>query len=70
MIQVGGSSRTYRLHWLPLSQAYASDSYCPVISASDVTMSENEENENAMVSHHVVLNCSRFLVNLLCRQSV
>lgn len=38
-LRIGGSSRVYRLHWIPMSQAYN--------SASDVPMEEEKEHESA-----------------------
>ncbi|KAL6315495.1 hypothetical protein AAG906_000790 [Vitis piasezkii] len=42
-IRLGSSSRIYRLHWVPLSQAY--DLENPFVSASDVLMEEEKEDE-------------------------
>ncbi|KAF3445464.1 hypothetical protein FNV43_RR10640 [Rhamnella rubrinervis] len=44
-LRIGGSSRVYRLHWIPLSQAY--DLENPYVSASDVPMAEKNEHESA-----------------------
>lgn len=43
IIRLGSSSRIYRLHWVPLSQAY--DLENPFVSASDVLMEEEKEDE-------------------------
>lgn len=42
-LRIGGSSRVYRLHWVPLSHAY--DFGSPFVSASDVPMPEEKEDE-------------------------
>lgn len=44
-LRVGGSSRVYRLQWIPLSRAY--DFENPRVLASDVLMAEDKEEENA-----------------------
>ncbi|KDP30292.1 hypothetical protein JCGZ_17162 [Jatropha curcas] len=44
-IRVGGSTRVYRLHWVPLSSAY--DTENTFVSTSDVAMIEEKEDENA-----------------------
>ncbi|KAK9269838.1 hypothetical protein L1049_025411 [Liquidambar formosana] len=46
MIRMGGSSRVYRLHWVPLSRAY--DLENPFVSPSNVLMAEEKEEENVM----------------------
>ncbi|KAI4321185.1 hypothetical protein MLD38_034599 [Melastoma candidum] len=43
-IRVGGSSRVYRLHWVPLSRAY--DCENPFMSALDLAVFREEEEEN------------------------
>lgn len=58
-LRVGSSSRVYRLHWIPLNQAY--DLEHPFVSALDVSFLEEEEesanNEEKMIvgAHQVVL---------------
>lgn len=43
VLQIGGSSRIYRLHWIPLSRAYGYDNpFLPRIEESD-TVEEKEE---------------------------
>lgn len=46
-IRVGGSTRVYRLHWVPLSRAY--DMENPFISESDVAMLKENEKENLVL---------------------
>ncbi|KAB5548034.1 hypothetical protein DKX38_011440 [Salix brachista] len=45
-IKVGGSTRYYRLLWVPLSRAY--DMETPFISPSDMTMVEEQREENVV----------------------
>ncbi|KAJ6365997.1 hypothetical protein OIU77_002547 [Salix suchowensis] len=45
-IKVGGSTRYYRLLWVPLSRAY--DMETPFISPSDMTMIEEQREENVV----------------------
>ncbi|PON80770.1 Serine/threonine protein kinase [Parasponia andersonii] len=42
-LRIGGSSRVYRLHWIPLSRAY--DFETLYVSASDIPMPEEKEDE-------------------------
>ncbi|KAI4346594.1 hypothetical protein L6164_007477 [Bauhinia variegata] len=44
-LRIGGSSRVYRLHWIPISQAY--DLEMPFVSDSGVTMTLEKEMEDA-----------------------
>ncbi|KAK1570526.1 hypothetical protein Q3G72_003150 [Acer saccharum] len=46
-IRVGGSTRMYRLHWVPLSQAY--DMENPFVSRLDVSMAESKEVEDRLL---------------------
>ena len=39
-LRIGGSSRVYRLHWIPISRAY--DLENPFISELDVVMAEED----------------------------
>ncbi|XWS24842.1 hypothetical protein CRYUN_Cryun27aG0019700 [Craigia yunnanensis] len=48
-IKVGGSTRIYKLHWIPMSRAY--DMENPFLSAMDVPMEEETEVESAEESH-------------------
>ncbi|XWS21888.1 hypothetical protein CRYUN_Cryun30bG0094500 [Craigia yunnanensis] len=48
-IKVGGSTRIYKLHWIPMSRAY--DMENPFLSAMDVPMEEKKEDEIAEESH-------------------
>ena len=50
-IKVGGSTRIYKLHWIPMSRAY--DMENPFLSAMDVPMEEEKEEESAEESHQV-----------------
>ena len=50
-IKVGGSTRIYKLHWIPMSRAY--DMENPFLSAMDVPMEEEKEEEIAEESHQV-----------------
>ncbi|GLT68074.1 hypothetical protein SLA2020_403350 [Shorea laevis] len=45
-IRVGGSTRIYRLHWIPLSHAYETENL--FISAKDLNTTEEKEEENAL----------------------
>lgn len=47
-LRVGGSSRVYRLHWVPLSRAY--DFENPFVSALDASgVDEEKEEEDLMI---------------------
>jgi hypothetical protein len=46
-IRVGGSTRYYRLHWVPLSRAY--DMETPFISPLDMAMIEEKREENPVL---------------------
>ncbi|TXG53148.1 hypothetical protein EZV62_022317 [Acer yangbiense] len=46
-IRVGGSTRMYRLHWVPLSQSY--DMENPFVSRLDVSMAESKEVEDRLL---------------------
>ncbi|KAL5843564.1 hypothetical protein ACOSQ3_009552 [Xanthoceras sorbifolium] len=46
-IRMGGSTRMYRLHWVPLSEAY--DMETPFISPLDVSMAESKEVEDGVL---------------------
>ncbi|XP_010478868.1 PREDICTED: FHA domain-containing protein PS1-like [Camelina sativa] len=46
MIRIGGSTRIYRLHWIPLSRAYDFDN--PFVSPLDASMVMEQEDENRM----------------------
>ncbi|XVE60809.1 hypothetical protein DITRI_Ditri05aG0156800 [Diplodiscus trichospermus] len=48
-IKVGGSTRIYKLHWIPLSRAY--DMENPFLSAMDVPLEEEKEGESSEESH-------------------
>jgi hypothetical protein len=51
-VRVGGSSREYRLHWVPLSRAY--DLENPFVPPKlDVCMTEEKEEENAVETYQV-----------------
>ncbi|KAL1219440.1 FHA domain-containing protein PS1 [Cardamine amara subsp. amara] len=61
VIRIGGSTRIYRLHWIPLSRAY--DIENPFVSPLDVSivMEQEEENrvldaENLEVAHQSLAN--------------
>ncbi|CAN8303498.1 unnamed protein product [Cochlearia groenlandica] len=43
VIRIGGSTRIYRLHWIPLSRAYDTDS--PFVSPLDASTAEMEQEE-------------------------
>lgn len=43
-LRVGGSTRVYRLHWVPLSRAY--DLENPFVSEEDLAITEEKEEEN------------------------
>lgn len=45
ILRVGVSSRAYKLHWVPLSQAY--DLEQSFVSASDVSLVEGKEEETS-----------------------
>ncbi|GLU06796.1 hypothetical protein SLE2022_237900 [Rubroshorea leprosula] len=45
-IRVGGSTRIYRLHWIPLSRAYETENL--FISAKDLNTTEEKEEENSL----------------------
>ncbi|XP_019099370.1 PREDICTED: FHA domain-containing protein PS1-like [Camelina sativa] len=46
-IRIGGSTRIYRLHWIPLSRAYDFDN--PFVSPLDASMVMEQEEENRMI---------------------
>lgn len=46
-LRIGGSSRIYKLHWIPLSQAYDLESHY-YVSASDAPLTEEKEEEVSM----------------------
>ncbi|XP_010461265.1 PREDICTED: FHA domain-containing protein PS1-like [Camelina sativa] len=46
-IRIGGSTRIYRLHWIPLSRAY--DFENPFVSPLDASMVMEQEEENIMI---------------------
>ncbi|XVF63265.1 hypothetical protein PTKIN_Ptkin09bG0073800 [Pterospermum kingtungense] len=48
-IKVGGSTRIYKLHWIPMCRAY--DMEIPFLSAMDVSMEREKEGESAEKSH-------------------
>ncbi|OMO98753.1 hypothetical protein CCACVL1_04076 [Corchorus capsularis] len=48
-IKLGGSTRVYKLHWIPMSRAY--DMENPFVSPMDVPMEEEDEEENSVKSH-------------------
>lgn len=51
-VRVGGSSRVYRLHWVPLNRAY--DLENPFVPPTlDVCMTEEKEEENAVETYQV-----------------
>jgi hypothetical protein len=51
-VRVGGSSRVYRLHWVPLSRAY--DLENPFVPPTlDVYMTEEKEEENTLETYQV-----------------
>ncbi|KAJ0074570.1 hypothetical protein Patl1_37623 [Pistacia atlantica] len=50
-IKIGGSTRIYRLHWIPLSHAYDMDK--PFVSPLDVPVAEEKEEENQVETHQV-----------------
>ncbi|VFQ86396.1 unnamed protein product [Cuscuta campestris] len=55
MMQLGGSSRVYRLHWVPLSRAYDLDNpfVPPILLQSEPSLKEEEEEEEEEVDHQV-----------------
>ncbi|KAJ0021407.1 hypothetical protein Pint_31855 [Pistacia integerrima] len=50
-MKIGGSTRIYRLHWMPLSHAYDMDK--PFVSPLDVPVAEEKEEENQVETHQV-----------------
>ncbi|XVF29967.1 hypothetical protein REPUB_Repub16aG0016800 [Reevesia pubescens] len=48
-IKIGGSTRVYKLHWIPMSRAY--DLENPFVSEMDVAIEEEKEEESAVESH-------------------
>lgn len=50
-IKIGGSTRLYKLHWIPMTRAYDMES--PYVSSLDVPMEEEKEEESAVQSHQV-----------------
>lgn len=46
-IRIGGSTRIYRLHWIPLSRAYDIDN--PFVSPLDASTVMEQEEENRML---------------------
>ncbi|XP_007020277.2 PREDICTED: FHA domain-containing protein PS1 [Theobroma cacao] len=48
-IKIGGSTRLYKLHWIPMTRAYDMES--PYVSSLDVPMEEEKEEESAVQSH-------------------
>ncbi|XP_021300133.1 FHA domain-containing protein PS1 [Herrania umbratica] len=48
-IKIGGSTRLYKLHWIPMTRAY--DMENPYVSAPDVPMEAEKEEESAVQSH-------------------
>lgn len=63
-IRVGGSSRVYRLHWVPLSRAY--DVENPFVSASDMAMIQEKEEENAVLQEENEMKISQVRELRLC----
>ncbi|KAE8674557.1 C2H2 and C2HC zinc fingers superfamily protein [Hibiscus syriacus] len=51
-IKLGGSTRVYKLHWIPMCRAY--DMENPFVSAMDMAVEEEKEEERAVESHLVV----------------
>lgn len=47
VIRIGGSTRIYRLHWIPLSRAY--DIENPFVSPLDASIVMEQEEENRML---------------------
>ncbi|KAJ0074586.1 hypothetical protein Patl1_37523 [Pistacia atlantica] len=50
-IKIGGSTRIYGLHWIPLSHAYDMDK--PFVSPLDVPVAEEKEEQNQVETHQV-----------------
>lgn len=50
-LKIGGSTRVYRLHWIPLSQAYDMD--YSFVSELDVPVAEEQEEESQVEPHQV-----------------
>ncbi|GMJ15167.1 hypothetical protein HRI_005185900 [Hibiscus trionum] len=48
-IKLGGSTRVYKLHWIPMSRAY--DMENPFVSSMDMGVEEEKEEESAVESH-------------------
>ncbi|XP_044476135.1 FHA domain-containing protein PS1-like isoform X2 [Mangifera indica] len=48
-LKIGGSTRVYRLHWIPLSQAYDMD--YSFVSELDVPVAEEQEEESQVEPH-------------------
>ncbi|OMO67947.1 hypothetical protein COLO4_29964 [Corchorus olitorius] len=48
-VKLGGSTRVYKLHWIPMSRAY--DMENPFVSPMDVPMEEEDEEESSVKSH-------------------
>lgn len=55
-LKIGGSTRVYRLHWVPFSQAY--DMNSPFVSPMDLEEVDNQdiEERNEMGSQQVRIN--------------
>ncbi|KAJ0019970.1 hypothetical protein Pint_31839 [Pistacia integerrima] len=49
--KIGGSTRIYRLHWIPLSHAYDMDK--PFVSPLDVPVAEEKEEENQVETRQI-----------------
>ncbi|KAK4859415.1 hypothetical protein QYF36_005019 [Acer negundo] len=56
-IRVGGSTRMYKLHWVPLSQAY--DMENPFVSRLDVSMAESKEVEDELLEEEDVFETNQ-----------
>ncbi|KAL4296322.1 hypothetical protein GQ457_12G015530 [Hibiscus cannabinus] len=54
-IKLGGSTRVYKLHWIPMSRAY--DMENPFVSSMDMGVEEEKEEESAVESNPARVSC-------------
>ena len=62
-MQLGGSRRVYKLHWVPLSHAYYMETR--FVSPLDVSMQVGEEEEEEEEKHQVRV-CSSIVMEIEC----
>lgn len=70
-IKIGGSTRVYRLHWVPLTQAYDEDN--PFVSPMDLyflSMAESKEVENQVLEDGNEVETHQVRINVFVCQSV